>query len=111
MCACREEAEVEVQDPKARAKANWLRAFNKVCMQLQEVSNPAAARCRVPAPAACWAGGTAPFLRPGIFQTCPLPDPMDVPHPEGSGDLGGPNSGGPATPFTPSGTPTRGREC
>ncbi|KFU92387.1 Protein unc-13 B, partial [Chaetura pelagica] len=32
----REQAEVEVQDPKARAKANWLRAFNKVCMQLQE---------------------------------------------------------------------------
>lgn len=60
VCACREQAEVEVQDPKARAKANWLRAFNKVCMQLQEVSNPAAARCRVPAPAACWAGGTAP---------------------------------------------------
>ncbi|XP_039190704.1 protein unc-13 homolog A isoform X3 [Crotalus tigris] len=28
--------EVEVVDPKARAKANWLRAFNKVCMQLQE---------------------------------------------------------------------------
>uniref|UniRef100_A0A8B9MCT1 Unc-13 homolog A n=1 Tax=Accipiter nisus TaxID=211598 RepID=A0A8B9MCT1_9AVES len=36
VCACREQAEVEVQDPKARAKANWLRAFNKVCMQLQE---------------------------------------------------------------------------
>lgn len=36
---------MEVQDPKARAKANWLRAFNKVCMQLQEVSNPAATRC------------------------------------------------------------------
>uniref|UniRef100_A0A8C3R8T2 Unc-13 homolog A n=1 Tax=Cyanoderma ruficeps TaxID=181631 RepID=A0A8C3R8T2_9PASS len=36
MCACREPAEEEVQDPKARAKANWLRAFNKVCMQLQE---------------------------------------------------------------------------
>uniref|UniRef100_H0ZVX6 Unc-13 homolog A n=1 Tax=Taeniopygia guttata TaxID=59729 RepID=H0ZVX6_TAEGU len=33
---CREPAEEEVQDPKARAKANWLRAFNKVCMQLQE---------------------------------------------------------------------------
>ncbi|XP_042650552.1 protein unc-13 homolog A isoform X15 [Tyto alba] len=32
----REQAEAEVQDPKARAKANWLRAFNKVCMQLQE---------------------------------------------------------------------------
>ncbi|XP_010131327.1 PREDICTED: protein unc-13 homolog A-like, partial [Buceros rhinoceros silvestris] len=32
----REQAELEVQDPKARAKANWLRAFNKVCMQLQE---------------------------------------------------------------------------
>ncbi|XP_065515016.1 protein unc-13 homolog A isoform X6 [Lathamus discolor] len=32
----REQAEVEVQDPKARAKTNWLRAFNKVCMQLQE---------------------------------------------------------------------------
>uniref|UniRef100_A0A8C3HYU3 Unc-13 homolog A n=1 Tax=Chrysemys picta bellii TaxID=8478 RepID=A0A8C3HYU3_CHRPI len=29
--------EVEVQDAKSRAKANWLRAFNKVCMQLQEV--------------------------------------------------------------------------
>ncbi|XP_032070088.1 protein unc-13 homolog A [Thamnophis elegans] len=28
--------EVEVVDPKARAKANWLRAFNKVCIQLQE---------------------------------------------------------------------------
>ncbi|KFW71319.1 Protein unc-13 B, partial [Pygoscelis adeliae] len=36
VCACREQAEVEVQDPKSRAKANWLRAFNKVCMQLQE---------------------------------------------------------------------------
>uniref|UniRef100_A0A8D2QKE3 Unc-13 homolog A n=1 Tax=Zonotrichia albicollis TaxID=44394 RepID=A0A8D2QKE3_ZONAL len=36
VCACREPAEEEVQDPKARAKANWLRAFNKVCMQLQE---------------------------------------------------------------------------
>uniref|UniRef100_A0A8C3PMQ3 Unc-13 homolog A n=1 Tax=Calidris pygmaea TaxID=425635 RepID=A0A8C3PMQ3_9CHAR len=34
LCACREQAEEEVQDPKARAKANWLRAFNKVCMQL-----------------------------------------------------------------------------
>uniref|UniRef100_A0A8B9C3U8 Unc-13 homolog A n=1 Tax=Anser brachyrhynchus TaxID=132585 RepID=A0A8B9C3U8_9AVES len=32
----REPAEAEVQDPKARAKANWLRAFNKVCLQLQE---------------------------------------------------------------------------
>lgn len=31
-----------MQDPKARAKANWLRAFNKVCLQLQEVSVPAA---------------------------------------------------------------------
>ncbi|XP_007438180.1 protein unc-13 homolog A, partial [Python bivittatus] len=31
-----EKEEVEVVDPKARAKANWLRAFNKVCMQLQE---------------------------------------------------------------------------
>ncbi|NWU87148.1 UN13A protein, partial [Onychorhynchus coronatus] len=30
-----QQAEEEV-DPKARAKANWLRAFNKVCMQLQE---------------------------------------------------------------------------
>lgn len=49
-----------MQDPKARAKANWLRAFNKVCMQLQEVSTPGAAR-RLPAPAPCWAGGTAPF--------------------------------------------------
>ncbi|XP_075759378.1 protein unc-13 homolog A [Pelodiscus sinensis] len=27
---------VEVQDAKSRAKANWLRAFNKVCMQLHE---------------------------------------------------------------------------
>uniref|UniRef100_A0A8C0VTI9 Unc-13 homolog A n=1 Tax=Cyanistes caeruleus TaxID=156563 RepID=A0A8C0VTI9_CYACU len=36
VCTCREPAEEEVQDPKARAKANWLRAFNKVCMQLQE---------------------------------------------------------------------------
>uniref|UniRef100_A0A8C3RA87 Unc-13 homolog A n=1 Tax=Cyanoderma ruficeps TaxID=181631 RepID=A0A8C3RA87_9PASS len=35
-----EPAEEEVQDPKARAKANWLRAFNKVCMQLQEVRTP-----------------------------------------------------------------------
>ncbi|KAM6465817.1 protein unc-13 homolog A isoform 2-T2 [Liasis olivaceus] len=32
----KEKEEVEVVDPKARAKANWLRAFNKVCMQLQE---------------------------------------------------------------------------
>ncbi|XP_060641180.2 protein unc-13 homolog A [Anolis sagrei] len=32
----REREEPEVVDPKARAKANWLRAFNKVCMQLQE---------------------------------------------------------------------------
>ncbi|XP_034611487.1 protein unc-13 homolog A [Trachemys scripta elegans] len=31
-----EREEVEVQDAKSRAKANWLRAFNKVCMQLQE---------------------------------------------------------------------------
>ncbi|KAF7237146.1 hypothetical protein EYD10_16148, partial [Varanus komodoensis] len=30
----------EVVDPKARAKANWLRAFNKVCMQLQELPFP-----------------------------------------------------------------------
>uniref|UniRef100_A0A8B9ZIL6 Protein unc-13-like protein A n=1 Tax=Anas platyrhynchos TaxID=8839 RepID=A0A8B9ZIL6_ANAPL len=36
VCPCREPAEAEVQDPKARAKANWLRAFNKVCLQLQE---------------------------------------------------------------------------
>uniref|UniRef100_A0A670KJV7 Unc-13 homolog A n=1 Tax=Podarcis muralis TaxID=64176 RepID=A0A670KJV7_PODMU len=35
---CREKVEAEPVDPKARAKANWLRAFNKVCMQLQEVS-------------------------------------------------------------------------
>uniref|UniRef100_A0A8C5U132 Protein unc-13 homolog A n=1 Tax=Malurus cyaneus samueli TaxID=2593467 RepID=A0A8C5U132_9PASS len=40
VCVCREPAEEEVQDPKARAKANWLRAFNKVCMQLQEVRTP-----------------------------------------------------------------------
>ncbi|XP_061457818.1 protein unc-13 homolog A-like [Rhineura floridana] len=33
----REREEAEVIDPKARAKANWLRAFNKVCIQLQEV--------------------------------------------------------------------------
>uniref|UniRef100_A0A8C8RT85 Protein unc-13 homolog A n=1 Tax=Pelusios castaneus TaxID=367368 RepID=A0A8C8RT85_9SAUR len=33
----REKEDVEVQDAKSRAKANWLRAFNKVCMQLQEV--------------------------------------------------------------------------
>uniref|UniRef100_A0A8C3SQ90 Protein unc-13 homolog A n=1 Tax=Chelydra serpentina TaxID=8475 RepID=A0A8C3SQ90_CHESE len=32
----RERQDVEVQDAKSRAKANWLRAFNKVCMQLQE---------------------------------------------------------------------------
>ncbi|KAJ7308351.1 hypothetical protein JRQ81_008889 [Phrynocephalus forsythii] len=32
----REREEAEPVDPKARAKANWLRAFNKVCMQLQE---------------------------------------------------------------------------
>uniref|UniRef100_A0A8C2TE44 Unc-13 homolog A n=1 Tax=Coturnix japonica TaxID=93934 RepID=A0A8C2TE44_COTJA len=35
-CPHREPVEAEVQDPKARAKANWLRAFNKVCLQLQE---------------------------------------------------------------------------
>ncbi|XP_066491694.1 protein unc-13 homolog A [Tiliqua scincoides] len=32
----RAKEEAEVIDPKARAKANWLRAFNKVCIQLQE---------------------------------------------------------------------------
>ncbi|XP_030396526.1 protein unc-13 homolog A isoform X11 [Gopherus evgoodei] len=32
----REQEDVEVQDAKSRAKANWLKAFNKVCMQLQE---------------------------------------------------------------------------
>ncbi|XP_037741853.1 protein unc-13 homolog A isoform X20 [Chelonia mydas] len=32
----REREDVEVQDAKSRAKAKWLRAFNKVCMQLQE---------------------------------------------------------------------------
>ncbi|KAM9111912.1 protein unc-13 homolog A [Pangshura tecta] len=32
----REREDVEVQDAKSRAKANWLKAFNKVCMQLQE---------------------------------------------------------------------------
>ncbi|XP_064353330.1 protein unc-13 homolog A isoform X1 [Dromaius novaehollandiae] len=37
----REQEEAEVQDPKARAKANWLRAFNKVCMQLQEARGDA----------------------------------------------------------------------
>ncbi|NWI18281.1 UN13A protein, partial [Crypturellus soui] len=31
-----EREQAEEQDPKARAKANWLRAFNKVCLQLQE---------------------------------------------------------------------------
>uniref|UniRef100_A0A452IMW8 Unc-13 homolog A n=1 Tax=Gopherus agassizii TaxID=38772 RepID=A0A452IMW8_9SAUR len=36
----REQEDVEVQDAKSRAKANWLKAFNKVCMQLQEVSAP-----------------------------------------------------------------------
>ncbi|KAJ6655197.1 hypothetical protein lerEdw1_005675 [Lerista edwardsae] len=35
----REKEEAEVIDPKARAKANWLRAFNKVCMQLQEANS------------------------------------------------------------------------
>ncbi|KAM8795056.1 protein unc-13 homolog A [Eudromia elegans] len=30
------EREPPAQDPKARAKANWLRAFDKVCLQLQE---------------------------------------------------------------------------
>lgn len=29
----------EVQDSMSRAKANWLRAFNKVRLQLQEVSD------------------------------------------------------------------------
>nr|XP_048687009.1 protein unc-13 homolog A [Caretta caretta] len=32
----REREDVEVQDAKSQAKAKWLRAFNKVCMQLQE---------------------------------------------------------------------------
>uniref|UniRef100_A0A8B9C333 Unc-13 homolog A n=1 Tax=Anser brachyrhynchus TaxID=132585 RepID=A0A8B9C333_9AVES len=36
-----EEEEEELREP-ARAKANWLRAFNKVCLQLQEVSVPVA---------------------------------------------------------------------
>jgi len=58
--ACREQAEAEVQDPKARAKANWLRAFNKVCMQLQEVSSAAGSQRRVPALAMSWAGASAP---------------------------------------------------
>lgn len=61
MCACREQAEVEVQDPKARAKANWLRIFNKVCMQLQEVSNP------VPVPVPAGRGAR------------PLPTPWQLP--------------------------------
>uniref|UniRef100_A0A8C2TE04 Unc-13 homolog A n=1 Tax=Coturnix japonica TaxID=93934 RepID=A0A8C2TE04_COTJA len=41
-CPHREPVEAEVQDPKARAKANWLRAFNKVCLQLQEFPRPPA---------------------------------------------------------------------
>lgn len=74
MCACREQAEVEVQDPKARAKANWLRVFNKVCMQLQEVSNP------VPVPGPL-GGGHGPFPHPGSFQTRLLPSPTETPTP------------------------------
>lgn len=71
---------MEVQDPKARAKANWLRAFNKVCMQLQEVSNAVADNCWVPAPAMCWASSDTS-------------NPLDTPHPEGSGDLWEPHEG------------------
>lgn len=57
-----------MQDPKARAKANWLRAFNKVCLQLQEVSVPVARH------------GTA---SPAWHLRCP---PRGDPHLEGSGD-------------------------
>lgn len=89
VCACREPAEEEVQDPKARAKANWLRAFNKVCMQLQEVRTP------WPLP---WlrAGCTAPFHTWAVSR--------DI-H-----GLGVPTVM-PTTSFPASETPWRGREC
>lgn len=93
VCVCREQAEVEVQDPKARAKANWLRAFNKVCMQLQEVSNPAAARRTHAGP-----GDAAPSRARASSRHVRSPNPTDIPHPEGSGDLGNPTSGGPSKP-------------
>lgn len=70
-----------MQDPKARAKANWLRAFNKVCLQLQEVSVPAARHGE-------------PCLAP------PLPAPWR-PAPRGQRGPGCPQ---------PVGGPTRGRE-
>lgn len=47
----KEDTEVpEGQDSMSRAKANWLRAFNKVRMQLQEVSRAAGPRPFLAAP-------------------------------------------------------------
>uniref|UniRef100_A0A8C8EFK5 Protein unc-13 homolog A n=1 Tax=Otus sunia TaxID=257818 RepID=A0A8C8EFK5_9STRI len=75
------EQEAEVQDPKTRAKANWLRAFNKVCMQLQEVSNPAAG---FPFPAdsrlSCRPGGGLIIIdsMPDIRKRKPIPLVSDL---------------------------------
>uniref|UniRef100_A0A8C0VUH9 Unc-13 homolog A n=1 Tax=Cyanistes caeruleus TaxID=156563 RepID=A0A8C0VUH9_CYACU len=81
VCTCREPAEEEVQDPKARAKANWLRAFNKVCMQLQEgapsnLSFPFPADC----PLSCRPGGGLIIIdsMPDIRKRKPIPLVSDL---------------------------------
>lgn len=90
MGACREPAEEEVQDPKARAKANWLRAFNKVCMQLQEVRSPGPPPLLwgwATAPSHTWAASRdTPGLR-GCQQWWLQPHSQRVGSPEGPGVL------------------------
>uniref|UniRef100_A0A803YEM3 Unc-13 homolog A n=1 Tax=Meleagris gallopavo TaxID=9103 RepID=A0A803YEM3_MELGA len=72
---CREPVEAEVQDPKARAKANWLRAFNKVCLQLQEFP-----RSPPDSPLSCRPGGGLIIIdsMPDIRKRKPIPLVSDL---------------------------------
>uniref|UniRef100_A0A669QL89 Unc-13 homolog A n=1 Tax=Phasianus colchicus TaxID=9054 RepID=A0A669QL89_PHACC len=72
---CREPVEAEVQDPKARAKANWLRAFNKVCLQLQEFP-----RSPSDSPLSCRPGGGLIIIdsMPDIRKRKPIPLVSDL---------------------------------
>uniref|UniRef100_A0A8C9L3V4 Unc-13 homolog A n=1 Tax=Serinus canaria TaxID=9135 RepID=A0A8C9L3V4_SERCA len=76
-----EPAEEEVQDPKARAKANWLRAFNKVCMQLQEVRTPwSLFPLPADSPLSCRPGGGLIIIdsMPDIRKRKPIPLVSDL---------------------------------
>uniref|UniRef100_A0A8B9MCG7 Unc-13 homolog A n=1 Tax=Accipiter nisus TaxID=211598 RepID=A0A8B9MCG7_9AVES len=77
--------EEEEEDLREQAKANWLRAFNKVCMQLQEVSNSGGPSClSFPFPAdsrlSCRPGGGLIIIdsMPDIRKRKPIPLVSDL---------------------------------